>query len=251
MPGVRSVGRVELHTVDNIDSVPWIGAPAVWSKVGRGEGVSIGIIDTGIDYTHADFGGSGSVAEYDANNKNIIEPGTFPTAKVKGGYGLRGRRPTTRDDPASVPQPDADPLDGNGHGSHVAGTAAGIGVQGSVGPGVAPGADLYALKVFGDDGGSTDVTSQAIEWAMDPNDDGDMSDHLDVINMSLGSPFGEPDRSVGDLDARMPPRSASSSRPRPATKATSRTSRARRRRQLWRSRPPRPRRAADCRRASP
>lgn len=191
MPGVRSVGRVELHTVDNIESVPWIGAPAVWSKIGRGEHVRIGIIDTGIDYTHADFGGSGSVAEYDANNKNVIEPGTFPTAKVKGGFDFAG--PTyDANDPTSVPQPDADPLDGNGHGSHVAGTAAGIGVPGSVGQGVAPGADLYALKVFSDAGGSTDVTSQAIEWAMDPNGDGDMSDHLDVINMSLGSPFGEP-----------------------------------------------------------
>jgi minor extracellular serine protease Vpr len=191
MPGVRSVGRVELHTVDNIDSVPWVGAPAVWSKIGRGEHIRIGIIDTGIDYTHADFGGSGNVADYTANNKNVIEPGTFPTAKVKGGFDFAG--PTyDANDPDSVPAPDADPLDGNGHGSHVAGTAAGIGVPGSVGQGVAPGADLYALKVFSDGGGSTDVTSQAIEWAMDPNGDGDMSDHLDVINMSLGSPFGEP-----------------------------------------------------------
>jgi hypothetical protein len=41
--------------------------------------------------------------------------------------------------------------------------AGGIGVEGSVGPGVAPGASLYALKVFGDLGGSTDVTSLAIE----------------------------------------------------------------------------------------
>lgn len=191
MPGVRSVGRVELHRVDNIDSVPWVGAPAVWAKIGRGEHVSIGVIDTGIDYTHADFGGSGNVADYAANDKNIIEPGTFPTAKVKGGFDFAG--PTyDANDPTSVPAPDPDPLDGNGHGSHVAGTAAGSGVAGSVGQGVAPGADLYALKVFSDGGGSTDVTSLAIEWAMDPNGDGDMSDHLDVINMSLGSPFGEP-----------------------------------------------------------
>lgn len=191
LPGVRSVGRVEIHQLDNIDSVPWIGAPAVWEKYGRGEGVKIGIIDSGIDYTHAAFGGSGDPADYEANDPNVIEAGSFPTAKVAGGYDFAG--PTyNANDPESVPSPDPDPLDLGGHGTHVAGTAAGIGVPGSVGPGVAPGAQLYALKVFGDAGGSTDVTSLAIEWAMDPNGDGDMSDHLDVINMSLGSPFGEP-----------------------------------------------------------
>ncbi len=54
---------------------------------------------------------------------------------------------------------------------------------------MAPKAELYALRVFGCEG-STDLTDQAIEWAMDPNGDGDLSDHLDVINMSLGSDFG-------------------------------------------------------------
>lgn len=192
LEGVLSVARVERHKVDNVDSVPWIGAPAVWASVGRGEGVKIGIIDTGIDYTHADFGGSGNVSDYEGNDPTVIESGTFPTAKVRGGYDFAGRT-YDADDSASVPEPDADPLDYNGHGSHVAGTAAGVGVSGSVGSGVAPGADLYALKVFGDEAGSTDLTSLAIEWAMDPNSDGDMSDHLDIINMSLGSPFGEPD----------------------------------------------------------
>lgn len=192
LPGVRSVGRVELHKLDNIDSVPWIGAPEVWAALGKGEGVKIGVIDTGIDYTHANFGGSGNPADYAGNNKNIVEPGTFPTAKVKGGHDFAGAT-YNANNPDSVPAPDDDPLDGNGHGSHVAGTAAGLGVPGTIGAGVAPGADLYALKVFGDAGGSTDLTSLAIEWAMDPNGDGDMSDHLDVINMSLGSPLGEPD----------------------------------------------------------
>ncbi|MHC1766241.1 MAG: hypothetical protein AB9869_18400 [Verrucomicrobiia bacterium] len=41
-------------------SVPFIGAPAVWSSAlgADGRGVRIGIIDSGIDYTHANFGGS-------------------------------------------------------------------------------------------------------------------------------------------------------------------------------------------------
>ena len=49
---------------------------------------------------------------------------------------------------------------------------------------MAPQADLYALRVFGC-GGSTDVTVDAIEWAV--------ANHMDVINMSLGSPFGSAD----------------------------------------------------------
>jgi subtilisin family serine protease len=101
-----------------------------------------------------------------------------------------------------VPQPDPNPLDCNGHGSHVAGTAAGGGVNAdgtsytgpydattpsrsfTVGPGVAPQADLYAVRVFGCNG-STNVVVPAIDWAVDHG--------MDVINMSLGSSFGRAD----------------------------------------------------------
>jgi len=192
LPGVRSVGRVTKYKMDNIDSVPWIGATKLWNTLGiKGKGVKVGIIDSGIDYTHADFGGSGSVADFNANNPNIVEPGSFPTAKVVGGYDFAGAT-YNADDASTVAVPDGDPIDHSGHGTHVAGTVAGIGVPGVIGPGVAPEASLYAIKVFGDNGGSTNLASEGIEWAMDPNGDGDMSDHLDVINMSLGAPFGDP-----------------------------------------------------------
>jgi minor extracellular serine protease Vpr len=194
LSGVRTVGRVATHVLDNVDSVPWVGAPQFWATYGKtGEGVTIAVIDTGIDYLHAGFGGPGTADAYNANSRNVIEPGTFPTTKVIGGFDFAGPTYDASVPALNVPAPDPDPLDRNGHGSHVAGTAAGLGVPGIVGTGVAPGASLYALKVFGDVAGSTNLTSLAIEWAMDPNGDGDMSDHVDVINMSLGSPFATPE----------------------------------------------------------
>ena len=63
--------------------------------------------------------------------------------------------------------------------------------QFAIGPGVAPKALLYALRVFGCSGStSTYLVLDALEWATDPNNDSDFSDRLDVLNLSLGSPFG-------------------------------------------------------------
>ncbi|WP_257348140.1 S8 family peptidase [Pseudalkalibacillus decolorationis] len=192
---IYAVNPVELH---NDSSVDFIGAPKVWEKVVdgvnvTGEGVTVAVIDTGIDYTHASFGGKGTAEAYSSNNPNVIEAGTFPTAKVVGGYDFVGTNydAGSENPDLRVPHPDADPLDEQGHGSHVAATVAGEEVEGKVGQGVAPDALLYAYKVFGKTG-STGVTTQALEMAADPNGDGDVSDHVDVINMSLGSPYGHP-----------------------------------------------------------
>lgn len=208
LPGVKAIHPLVKHRIDNATSVPLIGAPELWAGAGlpsplTGSGIKIAIIDTGIDYIHTAFGGSGAKADYTRNNTTVItESGLFPSAKVVGGYDFVG----DDYDGSNTPQPDPDPLDCNGHGSHVAGTAAGLGVKGDgstytgpynqsitetlrIGPGVAPQASLYALRVFGCDG-STEVVNEAIEWAVDPNGDGNFSDRVDVINMSLGSDFG-------------------------------------------------------------
>jgi len=150
------------------------------------------------------FGGSGDVADYTKNNPARVEPGTFPTEKVAGGYDFAG----DEYDGTQAPRPDSDPLDceENGHGSHVAGIAAGMGVLTNgvpysggygeelnmdkflIGPGVAPEAKLYALKVFGCKG-TTGLSVDAMEWAADPDADGDLSDRLDVVNLSLGNSY--------------------------------------------------------------
>lgn len=211
LPNVKAVHPLLPHTVATVRSVPLLSVPELWSSLSgfSGESISIGIIDTGIDYLHVDFGGPGT--GYRANDPTVITDVlggiTFPTAKVVGGYDFAGDQYDAGIGGNPFPWPDPDPMDCYGHGTHVAGIAAGTGVTRlgesypgpygqeldfadfSIGPGVAPRADLYALKIFGC-GGASSLTNEAIEWAVDPNRDGDFSDHLDVINMSLGSEFG-------------------------------------------------------------
>lgn len=232
-PDVVAVYRVVPKKATNAHSVSFVKALQTWQNTGvTGEGVRIGIIDTGLDYTHADFGGPGTVEAYEqaygVDGSAPVQPGLFDAAKFAGGYDFAGPLyDASGDTPGSttVPAPDENPIDapytgGNdGHGSHVAGTAAGFGVlpdgttfrgdyssltdvsDWQVGPGAAPGAELYALKVFGDIGGSTDLTSMALDRAADPNGDGDFSDRLDVLNLSLGSdgsPADDPDNLLID-----------------------------------------------------
>ncbi len=210
LAGVVAVRPLQVMKPDNTRGVALIGTPAVWGGLAglHGENIKIAVIDTGIDYTHATFGGPGTTAAFVAADAADTLPANAtlfgPAApRIKGGIDLVGdayNASAPAGSPALTPHPDPNPLDCNGHGSHVAGTAAGSGVLSSgatytgaynaptissnswtVGPGVAPKADIYAVRVFGC-GGSTDVTVDAIEWAVE-ND-------MDVINMSLGSSFG-------------------------------------------------------------
>jgi subtilisin family serine protease len=209
IPGVVSVLAVGTYERSNATSVPLIGAPLAWQLPGQfqGQGIKIAVLDTGIDYTHADFGGPGTVAAYTtaaATSTLPADPALFGPAapKVKGGTDLVGDAYTG----SNAPVPDPNPLDcpstsGNvGHGTHVAGTATGFGVKAngttytgpynaaaytpgafSIGPGVAPKADLYSVRVFGC-AGSTNVVTEAIDWAV--------ANGMNVISMSLGSNYG-------------------------------------------------------------
>lgn len=192
---VASVEPVSVVRRMNETSVPFIGATKVWRKLdAEGKGIVVADVDTGIDYTHENFGGPGTVAAYERNDPNVIEPGTFPTKKVIGGYDLVGSNYEVLDgDPTNdTPRPDPDPLDGvdDDHGSHTAGTCCGKGVKGRIGPGVAPKAKLLAIKIW-DEGDSTDdVLVAGYERAMDPNDDGRINDAADVITFSGGVDYG-------------------------------------------------------------
>jgi minor extracellular serine protease Vpr len=186
-PAVRTIRPVLNYRLALTDTVPYIGARAVQALGFDGAGIKVAVLDTGIDYTHANLGGSGDPEEYANNDPTIIEPGTFPTAKVVGGYDFVGSEWNGESD--SPPElPDPDPLDDGaeaGHGTHVADIIGGI-------RGVAPAADLYAVKVCSSVATwcSGIALMQAMDFVVDPNDDGDLSDHMDIVNMSLGSDYG-------------------------------------------------------------
>jgi minor extracellular serine protease Vpr len=212
LPNVVAIHAVPTFKPANIHGVPFIGAPQAWQNTGAtGAGVKVGIIDTGIDYTHADFGGLGTVVAWNyavahSTEDPVLDPQLSaqfgPSApRVKGGFDFVGNAYNADDPNHSVPQPDPNPLDCFDHGTHTAGTLAGSGVTSSgatytgpyngsistnpsdwnVFPGVAPRADIYEYRVFGC-AGSSNVVDLAINRAV--------ADGMNVISMSLGSDFG-------------------------------------------------------------
>ncbi|HWQ11681.1 MAG TPA: S8 family serine peptidase [Roseiflexaceae bacterium] len=231
LPGVAAVRVIPPKTRSLVSQAASVGTPQFWRAAHRitgepvlGEGVRIGIIGTGIDYTHATFGGPGTPEAYAANDPAVVEPGSFPTTKVVAGVDFVGDAYDAAGVAGSpTPIRDDDPLDCAGSGTHIASVAAGYGVdaQGAtyrgpyssslsfadfkVAPGIAPGADLVALKIFGCAGTTTFLTA-AIDYALDPNGDGVTDDRLvDVLSISLGSPFGgadDPDAEAVDRAVR-------------------------------------------------
>jgi subtilisin family serine protease len=201
---VRPIGTYEL---DLSETVPFVGGTALHDMGFDGTGVTVAVIDSGIDYTHAKFGGPGTLEAYadaycgDPNatpdptdpacNAHSLpaDPAYFPTAKVVGGYDFVGEAW-----PNGAVAFDANPLDFGGHGSHVADIIGGL-EAGGVGQGMAPGAELYAFKACS--AVSTSCNGVALLLSTDAalDLDGDLGtyDPADVINASIGSPYGQPE----------------------------------------------------------
>src|SRR5258706_13237082 len=132
LPGVTAIHAVPSFNVDNVNGVPYVGAPQAWGDFSlTGAGVNVAVIDTGIDYTHADFGGPGTVAAWNAAfatstaapNPSLVGSGA---PKVKGGFDFVGDA-YNANIPGSVPHQDSKPLDWIRHGSPTPGTGAGLG----------------------------------------------------------------------------------------------------------------------------
>ncbi|MFZ1288760.1 MAG: S8 family serine peptidase [Melioribacteraceae bacterium] len=158
---VHSNGRVKAF--EN-ESNHIIKADSVWNEFGvEGDSIVIGILDTGIDYLHPALGG-----------------GFGKNWKVIGGYDIINE--------------DNDPMDDNGHGTHVAGI---VSANTDSIKGVAPKSLLMAFKVLDNSGyGDDSQVLDGIERVLDPNNDGNNDDKVDIVNMSLGDVNGNPDDAI-------------------------------------------------------
>ncbi|WP_173075766.1 S8 family serine peptidase [Phytohabitans rumicis] len=167
--GLRKVWLDGKVTASDDVSAAQIGAPAAWAAGLDGTGVTVGIIDTGIDATHPDLSGKVAVA------RNFVEAGQ------PGG-----------DAPEDV-------TDRHGHGTHVASIIAGSGAA-SAGKykGVTPNAKLSIAKALDDSGNGTDsAVIAAMQW---------QATQVKVVSMSLGgAPSDGTDpvsQAVNDLTAQ-------------------------------------------------
>lgn len=151
--------------------------PLIVDGVASGKGQRVAVLDTGIDYTHKAFGGPGTVEAY---NEAQADPATvtWPQGIVQGGYDfIRNDADPIEHDPAVV-IPDVD--EPTSHGTSSSNSVNGI----------APDVELYVYSVCGG-GCPSAAQAAALEAAMDPNGDGNISDRVDVMNMSLGGEFGD------------------------------------------------------------
>lgn len=172
IPGVKAVYPNVEYTVELVeepqffqtgevspemmDSAPFIGSDLAWDAGYTGEGITVAILDTGVDYTHPDLAHAfGDYKGWDFVDNN--------------------------DDPQETPV--GDPRGGStNHGTHVAGTVAANGLI----KGVAPNATLLSYRVLGPGGsGTTENVVAGIERAV--------QDGADVMNLSLGNTQNDPD----------------------------------------------------------
>lgn len=190
--GIAAVRPITDFELALSTTAPYVGSTALQVQGVTGAGTRIAILDSGIDYTHRNLGGSGLTTDFvaAAGNPTVVPVGLFPTAKVVGGYDFVGE--TWPNGPLAG---DPNPIDagvGAGHGTHVADIAAGASRDGNH-KGIAPGAQLYAVKVCSSVATSCSGVAmlQGLDWAMDPHGDLSFADAPDVVNMSLGASYGQ------------------------------------------------------------
>lgn len=207
LPGVAAVERERIEQLQDDVSTALVRAPDVWTGAAgvasRGEGVIVGVIDSGINPTHPQFAAVSPVDGYTHSNPKGAFLGLCATAAATCNNKLIGIYDMTTD---GGTQADTG-IDLDGHGTHVAGTAVGNAVNIAKNytngaqlnyqiRGVAPRANLITYKAC-ENGCNGSWTLAALNQAV--------LDGVDVINYSIGGSNVNPWSSAGSLamlDAR-------------------------------------------------
>jgi trimeric autotransporter adhesin len=170
----RALGQATpFANVPNLGGNNWgndlVNAPEAWARGYRGQGITVAVIDSGVDYNHSDLDGNIWVNSREIANNGVDDDLNGYIDDVRG-WDFVGN--------------DNDVMDENGHGTHVAGTIAaennGLGLTG-----VAYGAKIMPIRVLSYSGGGYQFNIAAgIRYAADNG--------AKVINLSLGSYYDTP-----------------------------------------------------------
>ena len=201
LPGVAGIERERIEQLQDDVSSAWVKAPEVWSGAAgvatRGEGVVVGIVDSGINPTHPAFAAVSPVDGFSHANPRGRFFGLCALGQATCNNKLIGIWDFTTGSGAT----EADTgIDLDGHGTHVAGTAVGNPVNitrafPSGGQlqyqirGVAPRANVISYKACEDDGCAGSWTLASLQQAL--------RDGVDVINYSIGGQNVDPWNSAG------------------------------------------------------
>ena len=166
-----------------------IGREPTWNAGYTGEGMTIAVIDTGLDTDHQNFQGLDASIETAMAKEDVAAVlGSLNASSLYSGLSIDDVYVNNKvvfgfnyvDENTDFTHDNDSQGD---HGTHVAGIATANKVEGSEAVGVAPDAQLMVMKVFGYEGGAyDDDLLAALEDAMMLG--------ADVINLSLGSPAG-------------------------------------------------------------
>ena len=186
--------HVSFDLADTTWNIEKIQANDVWNDFGyKGQGVLVGVMDTGTDYNHTDLhsnvwnnlgedaDGDGHTLEWDGSHW-ILDPGDLngiddddwdndPTTYIDDLVGWDWNDGINQDN---------DPMDDYGHGTHVSGTIAGDGTNGTQ-TGVSPEAELMLLKIWEVGSGPSSNYWSAVQYALENG--------ADVINLSGGKRY--------------------------------------------------------------
>jgi len=181
MPGVKAIAPEFLRYLQTNIGPTWIKADVVWNGTAtgvpnRGEGVVVGVIDSGINRTHASFAGAGISNPFGSFRGYCAGTPSACNTKLIGLW-----------DFTTASNGIADPVDTDGHGTHTASIAAGA--QFSIYSGVAPRANVIAYKACPGDTCTGSALIASINQAV--------VDGVDVINYSIGSGPEDPWQTVG------------------------------------------------------